>query len=153
MTTGSGWTVEGRYAVVMAALYLKRLAVRSMVRGCLCVDAVAYRPAAVKALHRWPWPWTCQLGRLAERLDSSWGTQVDTFFPVGVCQVCERRGSWLTWGGYDPEWDDEPDPNDFAASHPVHTCGWCHIGAADSGKGLAAAMEQAKARGIAWRWR
>lgn len=106
----------------------------------------------------WPWPWTCQFAKLGLWLDKRWQTDFQGFYPQGRCDVCRRRASWLTVGGYDPEYDDDPpEDDDYMGHHPVNTCGWCSLPSdafpIESEADLAAAKEVARERSIAWRWR
>jgi hypothetical protein len=105
------------------------------------IDAVAYRPAVVKAFASLPWWWHCGLAKLSVRLDDRWGTGywADGPVPSGTCAACERRAAHLVIDGPVGE---------------VPLCGWCRIeGSILSEADLERALAAAAARSVSWRWR
>lgn len=139
---------------------------RALNNACTAVDAVAYRPAAVKLTLPLPRWWSCQLARLSMRLDERWATGYwssadGPAVPGGRCDACTRRPAWLVVGG---RWDEDDPDHPFAYEHPaldaraVHLCGWCRL-EPDAGEpirdsaDLERALARARARSIAWHWR
>lgn len=136
---------------------LKLGVIRILDTSCQAVDAVAYRPAVVKATIWWPWPWTCQFAKFGLWLDKRWGTDYQGFYPQGKCDVCRRRASWITVGGYDPDDPDDeaPETDDFMGNNPVNLCGWCDLDAlnVEDVASFEIAKSKARAKSISWRWR
>jgi hypothetical protein len=130
----------------------KRATVKSLNLLCGGVDAVAYRPAVVKATLRLPRWWNCNLARLSVRLDERWETGCwGCWYPGGLCEACGRRAAWLVVSD-SPFCDDEErwEPRHRA----VEVCGWCRLeGQIVSDAELDAALEAAKARSVSYRWR
>lgn len=136
----------------------KRLVVRSFNRACGVVDALIYRPFAVKLTERLPVHWHCQLGAASVALDDRLGTEYwDGMEPTELCDACGLRAAWLTIGG---RWDeddlDEDDPEDeyYLANHPVNVCGLCRLDGddpIDNSEQLEPALARAKAESVRWK--
>ena len=140
--------------LILRPNHARRLVVAALERACNAVDAVAYRPAVIKLTLRLPRWWRCELARLSVRLDDRWSVGYWTDGrPMGVCDVCKRRASWLVLGGRDGTEDEEPD-HSFMEEHPLHLCGFCRLPVVDidNAEQLSALMEQAREQSIAWRW-
>ena len=75
--------------------------------------------------------------------------------PGGLCDACQRRAAWLDIGGREPEDTDVEDPEWYLGSHPIHVCGWCKLDPDTpirNASELAAALDAARSRSIAWPW-
>ena len=62
------------------------------------------------------------------RLDDLWRTGYwdnAGIAPGDPCEACGRRASIHVYGGADP---DLGAVYDYMEDHPVHVCGWCHLG-------------------------
>jgi len=133
------------------------LVVKTLNRMCTWVDAIAYRPAAVKLTERLPRWWSCQLARASMKLDDRWGTgywssEDAPAAPEGTCDACKRRAAWLAVGGLS---DGESEPT-YLDLHPVDLCGWCKLEIASPPRNqieLDRILADARARSVAWPWR
>jgi len=122
------------------------------------LDEVLYRPAVVKAFRWLPRWWMCDLAQLSQYLDDRWKTgywKDHWLVPRGRCEACGRRAAWLMIGG-----TDDLDVEHLTAEElevlgrPVYLCGWCQVrGFTENEEQLQAAMQEAAAESIAWRWR
>jgi hypothetical protein len=138
----------------------KRLIVRFLDASDRVVDAVAYRPAVVKATKPLPRWWRCELAKLATRLDQRWGADAlgGDGRPGPVCDCCGRRAAWLQAGGYadDPEFEGETFASDeYMAHRSVNLCSWCSLpdeAAITDETSLQQALAQSRAASVAWRW-
>ncbi len=133
---------------------MKWIVVVALARTDEVLDAVLYRPAVVKAFLWLPRWWLCDLAKLSMRLDDIWGTEYwknAVIAPGDPCEACGRRASIHVYGG--------PDPvlgaiHDYIESHPVHVCGWCHLGGPMLNEAdVERELGLARANSVAWRWR
>lgn len=139
---------------------LKLTVIRGLNSMCVAIDAIAYRPAVVKAtlwLPRW---WSCQLADVSMRLDDRWGlgywdSDEAPAASEGLCDACARRAAWLVVGGLEPE--EEPGrEGSYLDLHQVHLCGWCKPrfdGPPESHDDLERVLEDARDRSIGWHWK
>ena len=90
------------------------------------LDLVLYRPAVVRLFLWVPAWWSCNLARLAVRLDDGWNTGYwdDGPVPGEPCEACHRRASIYVLGGLAE--GEEAGPC-FLDTRPVLLCGWCRI--------------------------
>src|SRR5688572_22981362 len=93
---------------------MKRFVVVALAMVDEGIDALAYRPAVVKAFRWLPWWWSCGPAKLSVALDQRWrtGYWTDGWAPVGACAACERREAWYVIDG---------------PSGEVPLCGWCRV--------------------------
>jgi hypothetical protein len=120
---------------------MKRFVVVTLERVDVGIDALAYRPAVVKAFAWLPWWWSFGLAKLSVRLDDRWSTGYWAEVPVpsGTCAACERRAAHLVIDGPTGE---------------VPLCGWCRVeGRIVTQADLERALAAAGARSVSWRWR
>jgi hypothetical protein len=136
--------------------------IRGMANLDAAVDAIVYRPAVVKAFAWLPRWWSCDLAKLSMALDGRW--KVGYWDEAGIapgrpCDACGRRASIHVLGDPSDDRIDEDDdrlggPVVFLSDRSVHVCGWCHVhGRITSSEELAVALDEARARSVAWRWR
>ena len=138
---------------------MKKALISSLARADDAVDAIAYRPAVVKAFAWVPRWWRCDLARLSIALDRRWGVGWwDDYGPSGVCEACGRRAAWVVIGGWD---EDLLGPRTasstaFVDDRQVRLCGWCHLSDGpfpQSEDQLQEELRQAGAESVSWRWR
>jgi len=138
---------------------LLRVLVALLNRACVAVDAVAYRPSIVKLgmpLPRW---WNCELARLSIRLDDRWETRFwddywEDWRPGGVCDICGRRASWLTYRDDDPDEEEVSSEDRRPVEVDIDICYWCRLEMPITSESeLEAAIAEARRRSVSWRWR
>jgi hypothetical protein len=123
------------------------------------LDELLYRPAVVKLFCWLPRWWQCDLARASMVLDDRWGLGYWTaagIAPGSACDACGRRAAIHVVGGRDADDEALPEghPGWFLDNHPVHLCGWCSIRTPITDQpDLDAALQEARTRSIAWRWR
>ena len=134
---------------------VKRAVVRLLAKIDEAVDEVLYRPAVVKVFQWAPRWWLCDLAKLSMALDDHWnvGYWEDAgIVPGAPCEACGRRASIHVVGGWDGE--ERGEGGAFLDDRPVYLCGWCQIrGDISSHEHLQAALTEARACSVAWRWR
>jgi hypothetical protein len=137
---------------------MKRVVVATLAKADEIIDALAYRPAVVKAFTWLPRWWNCDLARMSIALDHRWGLGWwDEYGPEGVCEACGRRAAWIVVGG----WDEDllgprtADDDAFVDDRQVSLCGWCKFpqGPFPQTEGqLQEELRRARQDSIAWRW-
>jgi hypothetical protein len=138
---------------------LKVFVIKLLIRLCGSIDAIAYRPAIVKAtlwLPRW---WCCHFAHVSMRLDDYWklgywDSEEAPPAPDGPCDACKRRAAWLTVGGLEQE-EEPSEEATYLERHPVQLCGWCELrfhAPPKNGQELKKILKDAGARSIGWRW-
>jgi hypothetical protein len=137
---------------------MRRAVVVGLARLDELLDEVLYRPAIVKAFSWLPRWYYCDLAQLSIALDDRWHVGWwDEYGPAGVCEACGRRGAYISWGGWDENFEGSRTTVDsgFMYDREVHLCAWCDMPAefpADEEE-LHAVLRRAGADSISWRWR
>jgi hypothetical protein len=121
------------------------------------LDQLLYRPAVVKLFSWLPRWWLCDLARASTALDARWRLgywATAGIAPGDACEACGRRAAIHIIGGSHANADATPgEPVWFLDSGPVHLCDWCSIRTPiQDHTDLHAALTEARARSIAWRW-
>ncbi len=136
------------------------MVVAAMAMADEALDELVYRPAVVKLFAWLPRWWLCDLAQASIALDDHWKLgywAAAGIAPHGVCEACGRRAAIHVVGGRDPDCDAEAVPGEgvwFLDNRPVYLCGWCSIRTPiEDQTDLNAALAEARARSIAWRWR
>ena len=133
----------------------KRLLVGILARTDEAMDVVLYRPFAVRAFVWLPRWWLSDLAKLSVWLDDQWHTgwwEAAGVVPGGPCEACRRRASIHLYGGPTAEGELA---GDYLDNRVIALCGWCQLPVrpfADEGD-VRAALEEAAARSVSWRWR
>jgi hypothetical protein len=143
----------------MALASFRWIVVSALATADEALDQLVYRPAVVKLFSWLPRWWLCDLAQASMALDNRWKLgywAAAGIAPSGVCEACGGRAAIHVVRGSVSDSDADAISSErvwFLDERPVYLCGWCSIRTPIQDQtDLNAALAEARARSIAWRW-